>query len=75
MDRGAWQATVRGVTKSRTRLSSQHYNTTTKTTRMNTISYFLFIYKREGISFSVLDRFSNIEGFAPGVKKYCEISQ
>ena len=30
--------------------------------------------KGEGISFSVLDSFSNIEGFAPGMK-YCEISQ
>ena len=30
--------------------------------------------KAEGVSFSVLASFSNIEGFAPGVK-YCEISQ
>ena len=26
MDRGAWQATVPGVTKSRTRLSDQHFH-------------------------------------------------
>ena len=26
MDRGAWQATVHGVTKSQTRLSDQHFH-------------------------------------------------
>ena len=26
MDRGAWQTTVHGVTKSRTRLSDQHFH-------------------------------------------------
>ena len=31
MDRGAWQATVHGVTKSRTRLSDQHTHTHTHT--------------------------------------------